>query len=123
MNIEFELNKVKREIQMHGSLYEFKRNKLDDDLEPTGEVETITQSCGLFHMSKSYIKENVSEGSRTRTKGQPMLLMLYDDAQEIKNNDFLVINGNQYKVVEKNNIQECGLVVDISLEVILNGDN
>ena len=50
-------------------------------------------------------------------------MVAYENTVEIQMDDFVVINGNTYKVVEKNNIQEYNIVTDISLELILNGRN
>ena len=54
---------------------------------------------------------------------QPMLMVAHENIGEIKMEDFFVINGNKYKVVEKNNIQEYNIVTDISLELVLDGRN
>ena len=43
------------------------------------------------------------------------------DSKKIKNNDVCFLNGAFYKVIEKNDIQNYGIIYDISLEVILNG--
>lgn len=123
MNIAFEFQKLRREIQTHGRHYEFKRNIINEDLEPTGEVETIITSCGLFHISKGYVTEKTTEGTKAHSKGKPMILMLFEDGQNINNGDWLIINNQKFKVVEKNNVQECDLVYDVSLEVVLDGNN
>ena len=36
---------------------------------------------------------------------------------------FVVINDNRYNIVDKNNIQEYNMVVDLSLELVQNGRN
>lgn len=121
MNLQNELHKLKREIQTHGSTYTFFRNKVDEDLEPTGETEQIAQCQGLFHVTKIYLAENVSEGTRVRSKGQPMILLLYSEGKAIQQGDKVLINGTTYKVNAKNNIQEYNIVYDVSLEVVLDG--
>ena len=50
-------------------------------------------------------------------------MVAYENTREIQTDDFLIINGNKYKVVEKNNIQEYNIVTDISLELVLDGRN
>ena len=52
-----------------------------------------------------------------------MLMVAHENIGEIKTEDFLIINENTYKVVEKNNIQEYNIVTDISLELVLDGRN
>ena len=102
--MKMELHKVLREIQMHGTEYTFFRKKVDKYGEPTKEEpEQIANVKGLFHVSKGYIT--------------------HENIGEIKTEDFFVINGNKYKVVEKNNIQEYNIVTDISLELVLDGSN
>lgn len=119
-----ELHKVAKEISWHGTTYDLFRDKTDKYGEPTKEEpEKVATICGLFHVSKGYITENIQDGTRTHSKGQPMLLVAYEDSENIQNGDFLEINKNKYKVIEKNNIQEYNIVTDISLELVLNGRN
>lgn len=114
---------VEREITRNGSIYTVNRNKVDKYGEPAQEVEEITALRGLFHISKGFVTKNTSDGSQTKTKGQPMILALWKECETIQNGDVIVINGNTYKVTDKNNIEEYNIIVDISLEVVLNGRN
>ena len=119
MLIVYELNKIKREIECHGSSYTAYRYKLDKNNEPTEEVEQVTTFGGLFHTEKGYISRNVSDGTTTKSKWQPKLLVSYEDGKSIKDGDLININNKTYKVVDKNNIQEYNIIYDISLEVII----
>lgn len=122
--MKMELHKVLREIQIHGTEYKFFRKKVDNYGEPTKEEpEQIANVKGLFHVSKGYITQNIQDGTKTHSKGQPMLMVAHENVGEIKADDFFVINKNKYKVVEKNNIQEYNIVTDISLELVLDGRN
>lgn len=114
---------VEREIVRNGSTYTVKRNKVDKYGEPTQEVEEVTTLRGLFHISKGFITKNTSDGSKTKTKGQPMFLALLEECETIQNGDFVVINGNTYKITDKNNIDEYNIIADISLEVVLSDRN
>jgi hypothetical protein len=114
---------VEREITKNGSTYTVKRNKVDKYGEPTQEVEEVTTLRGLFHISKGFIIKNTSDGSQTKTKGQPMILALWEECETIQNGDFVVINGNTYKITDKNNIEEYNIIADISLEVVLSDRN
>lgn len=114
---------VEREITKNGSTYTVKRNKVDKYGEPTQEVEEVTTLRGLFHISKDFITKNTSDGSQTKTKGQPMILALWEECETIQNGDFVVINGNTYKITDKNNIEEYNIIADISLEVVLSDRN
>ena len=121
--LQIELNKVKREIKTHGRSYEVKRTILNNYGEDTDEQQSITEVQGLFHTQKGYITVSVSDGSKTHSKGQPKLMVAYDDSVLIKNGDTIQINENTYKIIEKNNIQEFNIVCDISMELVLNGNN
>lgn len=122
--MKMELHKVLREIQIHGTEYTFFRKKVDKYGEPTKEEpEQIVKAQGLFHVSKGYVTQNIQDGTKTHSKGQPMLMVAYENVGEIKTDDFFITNGNRYKVVEKNNIQEYNIVTDISLELVLDDRN
>ena len=114
---------VEREITRNGSTYTVKRNRVDKYGEPTQEVEEVTALRGLFHISKGFITKNTSDGSKTKTKGQQMILALWEECKTIQNGDFVVINGNTYKITDKNNIEEYNIIADISLEVVLSDRN
>lgn len=121
--LQIELNKVKREIKTYGRSYVVKRTVLNKYGEDTDEQEEITELQGLFHTEKGYITKSISDGSKIHSKGQPKLMVTYDDSVLIKNGDTIQINENTYKVIEKNNIQEFNIVCDISMELVLNGNN
>ena len=52
-----------------------------------------------------------------------MILALWKECKTIQNGDFVVINGNTYKITDKNNIEEYNIIADISLEVVLSDRN
>lgn len=114
---------VEREITRNGSTYTVRRNKMDKYGEPTQEVEEVTALRGLFHISKGFVTKSTSDGSQTKTKGQPMILALFEECETIQNGDFVIINGNTYKITDINNIEEYNIIADISLEVVLNDRN
>ena len=118
-----ELYKVQREIKMHGDTFSFYRETLDDYGESTGHETFVKMVSGLFHTSKGYISQSILDATDIHTKGQPKLLTTYEEQEEIQNGDYFVLNNNKYKVIEKNNIQEYNIVCDISLELMLDGNN
>lgn len=122
MNKCIELYKVQREIKMHGSDFTVKRNKIDEYKEPTGEKETITTFRGLFHITKTFQTRNISDGTVTRTKGQPMVLVDYSDVGEIHNGDTIEYNGLEYTVADVNNVEQMNIIADISMELIIDGN-
>ena len=122
--LKMELHKIEREIKVHGKEYTFLRTKTDAYGEPTNEEpEQVAVVCGLFHITKGYVSKNVQDATITHSKGQPMLLVCCSDADGIFPGDYFVENGNTYKVVGKNNVQEYNIVADFSLEVVLDGRN
>lgn len=121
--LKMELHKVEREIKTHGMEYEFKRKVLDKYKEDTGESKTIKNVIGLFHTTKGYISVNTTDDSKIQTKGQPKMMIVFDDSKEIKKGDFVLINNKTYVVLEKNNVQEMNIVIDISLELVLDGND
>lgn len=108
---------------MHGETYHINELVCDEHGKPTGEQKSIVDVRGLFHTSKGYITENISDGTKTHSKGQPLLLLKYEDSESIQNGHILEIGSNRYKVIEKNNIQMYNIVCDISLELVVNGKN
>lgn len=120
--LQIELKRIAREIQRYGKTYTVKREVLDDYKEPTGDIEEVTIVGGLFHTEKGYQTRSVSDGTVTHSKGSPMLLCEYESTLDIKQGDFIEINGNKYKVIAKNNIQEYNIICDISMELVLNGN-
>lgn len=122
-NKKNEIYKIKREIKMHGDEYIFYRNVLDQYGEDTEQTEEVATIKGLFHMEKGYISSKNSEATQTRGKGLPKILMLYEDSLQLRNKDFVVIEGQKFILTEKNNIEFLGIVTDLSLEVFLDGNN
>ena len=65
----------------------------------------------------------LSDGTKVRAKSQPMLMICMEGSEQIENGMFVMINDNRYNIVDKNNIQEYNMVVDLSLELVQNGRN
>lgn len=120
---QLEQNKVKREINMHGSTYEVYRTELDDYGEATDKQALVGEIKGLFHVSSGYKTRNVDDGTITHSKAQPMLLCIFEESKNVQNDDYIKINGNDYKVVSGTNISEENILNDISLELVLSGNN
>lgn len=114
-----ELHKVVREINTHGSTYQFYRDKLNEYEETTGDVENVGEIKGLFHQTKSYISRKVTDATETRTKGQPLIMMCYEDSKGIQNGDKVNVAENEYRVTGINNINELCIISDVSLEAVL----
>ena len=121
--LKMELHKVSQEIRIHGNDYNVYRKELDKYKEHTGKEIKVTQIKGLYHITKGYVTETAQDGTRTHLKGQPMLLCKHEETKDIQNGDYIRINQNVYKVIDKNNIQEYNIITDISMELMLNGKN
>lgn len=118
-----ELHKVKREIQIYGDEYTVYKQKTDSYGETTSDIEEIQKVSGLFHITKGYTAQTISDGTRIKAKAQQMLMVCMEDSKQIENGMFIVVNNNRYNIVDKNNIQEYNIVVDLSLELVQNGRN
>lgn len=118
-----ELHKVKREIQIHGDEYTVYKQKTDSYGETTSDIEEIQKVSGLFHITKGYTTQTISDGTKVRAKSQPMLMICIEGSEQIENGMFVMINDNKYNIVDKNNIQEYNMVVDLSLELVQDGRN
>ena len=114
-----ELHKVVREINTHGSAYQFYRDKLNEYEEATGDVENVGEIKGLFHQTKSYISRKVTDATETRTKGQPLIMMCYEDSKSLQSGDKVNVAENEYRVTGINNINELCIISDVSLEAVL----
>lgn len=121
--LKMELHKVSQEIRVHGNDYNVYRKELDKYKEPTGKEMQVAQIKGLYHVTKGYVTETAQDGTRTHLKGQPMLLCKHEETKDIQTGDYIRINQNVYKIIDKNNIQEYNIITDISMELMLNGKN
>lgn len=122
MNLQCEQQKVKREIERHGNFYTCFRTKTDKYGEPLEESEQVAEFKGLYHVEKTYSTRTISDGTNTRTKGQPMLLCLFEDAEKVNSGDCFIINEKKFIVSDKNNMFESNILVNLSLELVLNGN-
>lgn len=121
MILSYELHYIQREIKTHGEEYTFYRKRLDQYKQDTGETEEVATVRGLYHTEKGYVTETSGDYGKTRTRGNPKLLIMFDQIGDIQKNDIVVVNGNVYNVVDLNNVAELNVVYDLSLEVVLDG--
>lgn len=122
--LSFEMHKVLLNINRFGCKFNFYREKLDEYGETIDdEIEYVCSLTGLFHVSKGYSTETVKDSTIVHKKGEPMILVAFNEQKDIRIGDYVKINENSYKVVDKNNIQEYNILIDISLEAVLDGRN
>lgn len=115
-----ELCKVSREIQRNGDRADVYEVILDEDGEYQKKNKTDNVSV-LFHITKGFVSQSIGDATISRSKGQPAFLMTFSEAEKIEVGNIVLYNGKYYRVVEKNNIQEYNIVVDVSLEVFDDG--
>lgn len=123
INKQFEAYKVKREIKRSGTEYTFVRNETNEFGEPTNNTTTLGSIQGLYHEQNSNVAVTTGDTTQTRTKKIPMVLCLWDDVSPmvLKVGDTTAINGKVFKVTGVVNIQEWGIIADISLEIVDDG--
>lgn len=121
VNTKFEAYKIKRELLRSGKDYLFKRYGVNEFGEQNETVVYQKTVRGLYHEQNSSIAVKTSDATQIRNKKIPMILCLYDN-DNLKINDFVIINNKTFKVTGVTNIQEWNIICDISLEVVDNGD-
>lgn len=122
MNLKFEKNKLKRELKRSGKEYKFLRKGKNEFGEPTDEPTEVCSIKAIYHESNSHIKTQTGEAAVYRTKKEPRLLCLYEDATSLVSGDYVLINEKKYNVTGVLNVQEWNIAADISLEVVDYGD-
>lgn len=122
MNIKFERNKLKRELKKSGKKYSILRDGKNEFGEPTGEPTEVCSIDAIYHESNGYIRTQTGEAAVYRTKKEPKLLCLYEDATSLVSGDYVFINGNRYNITGVLNVQEWNVIADISLEAVDDGN-
>jgi hypothetical protein len=112
-------HKVKQQLKLNGSLYIIKSIELDDYNEQylPDVPEEIELKC-IYHESNGYQKENVGDAAIVSEKPSPMLLCLWQDAEKVKPGDYTEFGNKKFQVIDKNDIQNFGVVCDISLKEV-----
>lgn len=118
LNGRFLKNKIQRQINQNGRSFEFIRYAVDEYGQKTNEVEKTISFEGLF--SQRMIRVNISESIAARVVDVPKtsIICLFEDGIDIKNDDYVIISEQLYKVIDKININEFNIAFDISLEMI-----
>lgn len=81
-NLEFELHKVKREIQRHGEYYTFYRKLKNEFGEPVGEEVEVKVLKGLYHEEIGFIKFSTDEGANIKKKPESQILCIIKYEEE-----------------------------------------
>lgn len=116
--LQIELYKVKREIKRYGKTYKVQEILRDEYGEQIGEKEK-GNIIGLFHITKGYIKKNITDATETVVKAQPKMVVTEEQIKNIIVGNIITINCEKYVVNNINNIQEYNIIYDLSLERIV----
>jgi hypothetical protein len=114
----FEANKLRRLIRVQGVSYTFfhpKENEFGEALEKAVE----TQVHGVLHSTSQYISVTHAESASVQEKNSPMILALFEEAKNIQQGDYTVINDTRYNVTAVSNVAEWNVIADISLEAVM----
>lgn len=131
INTKFEAYKLKRELKRSGKTYKIGRYGVNDYGEPIKSSINST-SCvgkfrGLYHEQNGYIQKSTTDTTQVISKKIPMIMCLYEDIDNLnlKVDDFIQIGEccenidfSEYRIVGITNIQNWGIIADISLEPV-----
>lgn len=129
INTRFELYKLRRELKRNGKDYTFQRRKLNQFNEPTDELDDVLTIRCLYHEVSSFKTTSTGDSSTTVTEKQPMLLCAVEDVKDsgLEIGDFIEVEDSVYggkkvlRFVGIVDIQNYGIIADISLEVVDDG--
>lgn len=129
INTRFELYKLRRELKRNGKDYTFQRRKLNQFNEPTDELDDVLTIRCLYHEVSSFKTTSTGDSSTTVTEKQPMLLCAVEDVKDsrLEIGDFIEVDDSVYgdkkvlRFVGIVDIQNYGIIADISLEVVDDG--
>lgn len=120
-----ELYKVIREIEIHGDSYTIYKKQTNDYGEDVSVPERKGTVQGLFHIEKGHMTRNVSDGTDTRTKGNPYLLCKYESVQKrsVTSGCYIKINDKKYYFSDINNVGELCILCNIAMEREVESDD
>lgn len=120
-----ELYKVMREIETHGDYYTVYKKQTNDYGEDVSVPEKLGTLQGLFHVEKGHMTRNVSDGTNTRTKGNPYLLCKYVDVKKlfVTSGCYTKINDKKYYFSDINNVGELCILCNIAMEREVESDD
>lgn len=118
MNLEFEKAKLKRFITTHGAEYTFSKAGKNDFGEPQGEA-SVSVVKGVYHETQGYVTQSGADASTTKTKPQSLIMCSKEDSTNLSSGMTLQLKGKTYKLVDIRDVNQLGVAVDLSLEVVL----
>lgn len=128
INTKFEAYKLKRELKRSGKIYKVERYGVNGYGEPIKNATIkVGEFKGLYHEQNGYMQMSTTDTTQVIYKKIPMIMCLYEDIDNLnlKVDDFIQIGesgGNidfsEYRVTGVTNIQNWGIIADISLEPV-----
>ena len=114
LDVEKIKKRVKKAIEKAPAAVTVSRREKNEYEEPVGEPVEICNIDGLYHKGNTSINIVVSEGGIVTANKKELLMVVFDeDAQLIKEGDFLIYKGNEYT------IQDLGNSLDIYLDMLI----
>lgn len=128
INTKFEAYKLRRELKRSGKIYKIERYCVNEYGEPVKNATSkVGEFKGLYHEQNGYMQMSTTDTTQVIYKKIPMIMCLYEDIDNLnlKVDDFIQIGesgGNidfsEYRVTGVTNIQNWGIIADISLEPV-----
>lgn len=118
-NLQFQKAKLKRLIDLEGITITFLRDKLNDFNEPDGSSIEVATIKGLWHTSNSYVTLTKGDAATVRSKPSPEFLTLFEDGKDIKQGDYVMLNGTKFNVNGPVDVGNLQLAINVSLEEVV----
>lgn len=115
-NLQFQVAKLRRLIQIAGTTLSFQRDNLNSLKEPDGTSTVVCTAKGVWHTTNEYITITSGDAASVQSKNNPRFLVQFKDAEKISQGDYTMLNGKKYKVSGITNVGDICLASDISLE-------
>lgn len=128
INTKFEAYKLRRELKRSGKTYKVERYDVNGYGEPVKNATSkVGEFRGLYHEQNGYIQKSTTDTTQITSKKIPMIMCLYDDINNLnlKVDDFIQIGErgknidfSEHRITGVTNIQNWGIIADISLEPV-----
>lgn len=123
VNNSFEAYKLQRELKRSGVVVSFVRYEDNEFGEPSGSPIALGEITCLYHEENSHISVTTGTVTQTRNKKVPRMLALASSVEKLglKVGDKLFWKSQEYAVTGIVDVQNWGIINDISLEVVDDG--
>lgn len=128
INTKFEAYKLRRELKHSGKVYKVERYGVNGYGEPVKNATSkVGEFKGLYHEQNGYMQMSTTDTTQVISKKIPMIMCLFDDIKELnlKIDDVIMIGEQdknidftEHRITGVTNIQNWGIIADISLEPV-----